>query len=265
MSTRAGAVESRSAAMGPNELERRLRPFLDAGLMTRVPTSFQIRQGELAMLPYVISSDATDETRYRRGALGHPIVRQFLILSMVGRDHLNPGCSLGARFESIATHLLATYHQGMPVFDLQLLHTHPDGLARFRAAVTEHLARATARARRRARWIGRILQDPDGYHRLFLGEEGFIARASRMDYRAPEAEGSELPPEFFSLAGFLEHCARSYPAAPSDVGWSRLPGHFLRLASRRFREGKRLGIFRRSPALPAHTAPPESRPESRPD
>jgi hypothetical protein len=246
--------------MRPQDLERRLRPFLDAGLMTRIPTTFQIRQGECAMLPYVLSSDATDEAQYTRSVFGHPIVRQFLILSMVGRDHLNPGCSLGARFESIATHLLATFHQGMPVFDLQLMHTHPNGLGRFREILTEHLARATPRAKRRARWIGRILVDPNAYHQLFLGEQGFIARAERMDYRAPEAEGSDLPPEFFSLAGFLEHCARTYPPAASDVGWSNLPRHLLGLLGRRFREGKGLGLGVRREALPA----PVSRDHARP-
>lgn len=232
------------------DLETRLRPFLDAGLMTTLPTPFQIRQGELVMFPYVISSEATDESRYTRTLFGHPLARQLIILSMVGRDHLDPGCSLGARFESIATHLLTTYHLGMPVFDLQLLHTHPRGLPRLRDVITDHLARGSDTARRRARWIGRILDDPDGYHRLFLGPDGYIARAERLDYPAPGAEGSGLPPEFFSLAGFLEHCANTYPRTVAELGWRRLPGHLARLAGRHRREGRSIGLGVTRAALP---------------
>lgn len=244
----------------PADLERRLRPFLEAGLLSDVPTPFQIRQGELEMLPYVLSSDATDESRYTRSAFGHPIVRQALILWMVGRDHLDPGCSLGARLESIATHLLATHHQGMPVFDLQLAQTHPEGLARLRALIEEHLERRTDAARRRARILERILIDPDGYHRLFLGEGGFLARAERFDYPAPADEASEFPPEFFSLTGFLSHCARAYPRTRAEVGWVRLPGHLARLSGRRFREGKGIALgARRAPRPLQGRAPPPPR------
>jgi hypothetical protein len=228
--------------MRPAEMERRLRPLLDAGMLGDVPTPFQIRQGELAMLPYVLSSDATDESRYTRTPYGHPLVRQLLMLAMVGRDHLDPGCSLSARFESICVHLLATYHQGMPVFDLQLLQTHPDGLARFRDVVEDHLAGRTRTARRRGRVIARMLVDPEGYHRLFLGPEGFVARAERFAYPTPSDEGSGFPPEFFSLTSFLDHCAKSYPRSVGEVGWGALPGHLARVASRRFREGKGLAL-----------------------
>ena len=47
----------------------------------------------------------------------------------------------------------------MPVFDVQLLHTHPDRLPRVRKVVEDQLARATPEAIARARWIGRILAD----------------------------------------------------------------------------------------------------------
>ena len=42
-------------------LAARLAPFVEAGLVPRIPTAMQVRQGELQMLPYVISSDATNE------------------------------------------------------------------------------------------------------------------------------------------------------------------------------------------------------------
>ena len=139
----------------------------------------------------------------------------------------------------------------MPVFDMQLLHTHPDRLPRVRKVVENQLARATPEAIARARWIGRILADPDAYHRLFLGRDGFIARAERFDYPTPADEGSDFPPEFFSLAAFLEHCAETYPPTPADVGWPSIPGHLLHLTGRRSREGKRiaLGMRRESPRV----------------
>jgi len=50
-----------------------------------------------------------------------------------------------------------------------------------------------------------------------------------------------IPPEFFSLVGFLDHSARQFPATPGELGWTRLPAHLVGLASRRFREGRGLG------------------------
>lgn len=224
--------------MDDERMRERLRPFLEAGLLSVLPTTFQIRQGELAMLPYVLSSDATDESRYRRAPFGHPLLRQPLILLEVGVDHLDPGCSLGARPASIITHLLMTYHQGMPVFDLQLLQTHPDGLDQLERAVVEQLEGTTARARHLRRTIAAILADPSSYHRLFLGDDGYVARARRFEYATPESEGSDFPAEFFGLVPFLEHCARTYPRRVGDVGLARLPAHLAHLATRRVRSGR---------------------------
>ena len=68
--------------MPPRDLTTRLRPFLDAGLMTHVPTPFQIRQGELVMFPYVISSEATDESRLRdKNSIEKRLIPDCLVLS----------------------------------------------------------------------------------------------------------------------------------------------------------------------------------------
>ncbi|MCA9773037.1 MAG: hypothetical protein KC466_11565, partial [Myxococcales bacterium] len=99
------------------KLERRLKVFLDAGLLKRVPTRWQTLQAELEMAPYVLSADATAEPAYRGAPLGHALVRQPFIMSQVGPDHLRVGTGLGAHHRSLATHLAFTHHQGMPVFD----------------------------------------------------------------------------------------------------------------------------------------------------
>lgn len=225
-------------------LDVRLRPFLDAGLLRAVPTAWQIRLGQIEMTPYVISTDATAEEGYRRG-FGHPLVRQPLVFSQVGLDHLRTGSALGARLESLCAHLQLTYHRGMPVFDLQAVQTHAGGLDRLAAAIEKIRAGATPAGQRRRAIARLILRDPDGYFDRFLGEGGWIARAARFDY-ATAAEGeSRFPPEFFSLVGFLDHCAARFPPRP---GWRRAPRELVSLATRRFREGRGFGWFERSGA-----------------
>ncbi|HTM21203.1 MAG TPA: hypothetical protein VL172_11860 [Kofleriaceae bacterium] len=221
------------------DLETRLRPFVTAGLLTRIPTPAQLRQAELEMTPYVISTDATLESAYRR-PFGHPLLRQPLVASQVGIDHFRTGSALGARLPSLIAHLQLTYHQGMPVFDLQAVQTHPAGLDQLRGAMIDIRAPRTALARRRRRIADLIFRDPDGYFDRFLGGDGWIARAARFDYDSAAAAASSFPPEFFSLVGLLEYSARTFPDRPPR----RAPGRLLALASRRFREGRGFGWFR---------------------
>jgi hypothetical protein len=229
--------------MDRNELGKRLSVFVEAGLLERIPTPWQVVQGEIEMTPYVISTDATAESGYRDRPIAHPLVRQLMILSHVGRDHLRTGTALGASLESLCAHLILTFHQGMPTFDLQVIQTHRDGLAHLEAAIRDTLARSTRMARRRWRIASRLFADPVGYFHRFLGDDGWIARARRFDYPAPRTEGSAFPPEFFSLVGLLRYCAVTFPAHPHDIGWARLPGHIVALAGRRFREGHGFGWF----------------------
>ena len=60
-------------------LDERLRIFRDTGLLDRVPTRWQLLQGEIEMTPYVISTDATSEDGYRDHLMSRPIMRQALI------------------------------------------------------------------------------------------------------------------------------------------------------------------------------------------
>ena len=225
--------------MAANQLDfaSRLQVFTDAGLLRRIPTPWQLRQGEWEMTPYVMSTDATTEAGYTR--LGHPLLRQPIIFREVGRDHLATGSALGVKLESLCAHLQLTYHQGMPVFDLQLVQTHPDGLVRLRAALEDMAAASTPLGRRRRRIAKAILQDPDAYIGRFFGADGWLARAERFEYAMPAEEGSAFPPEFFSLVGFLNYCADSFPE--DEPSWARRPGHLLHLAGRRFREGRGFG------------------------
>lgn len=227
-----------TASVHDAEIERRLAPFLARGLIRRVPTRWQLLQGTLEMTPYVLSSDATAEQRYAGTPFGHPILRQPLIFARVGLDHLRTGAALGAKLGSVCAHLHLTHHQGMPVFDLQVVQTHPDGLARLRARTEELLENQSARARRDNRLVALILPRAAEYYRQFLGADGWIARAERFDYPTAQDEGAALPEEFWSLTSFLEHCATTFPATSREWPWSRYPGHLARLATRRFRDSR---------------------------
>ena len=218
-------------------LEKRLAPFLDAGMLDVVPSPAQIRQGELEMALYVISADATREDLYRNAPWGHPWIRQPFILSQVGPDHFQIGAGLGSSVDAICAHLHFTFHQGMPSWDLQLLQTHPGGLDRLRERVEGLLAPATPAQRRQAWLASRIVPDATAYHRQFLGERGWIARAERLDY--PAADSTDLPPEFADLTAFLSY-VRRFPVALSWAQWAR-QGPWL--ATRRIREGRRMGWF----------------------
>jgi hypothetical protein len=231
------------APTDPASLRRRLAVFVDAGLLSTIPTPWQIRQGELEMTPYVISTDATSTLGYRGAPLGHPVLRQPLIASQVGFDHFRTGSGLAVGLQPQCRHLELTFHQGMPVFDLQILQTHEGGLDTLRASLEELLEGRTRRARWQNRLARLILANPFDYYRRFLGDDGWIARAERFDYPDPDSEGAAFPAEFYSLVGLLDYCARSFPATRREIGITRLPGHVGRLLGRRFREGKGFGWF----------------------
>ncbi|MCO4771065.1 MAG: hypothetical protein KDA24_13605 [Deltaproteobacteria bacterium] len=217
------------------DLPQRLAPFIASGLVETLPTPWQLRQGELEMAPWVISTDVTDEEAYRRTPLAHPIARQPLLLSTIGLDHFAMGSGLASSLDSVIKHLHLTWHSGFPLFDLQLVQTHEHGLEWLRASLEEARAGATRRGRRLDGIARRLYVDPDGYYDRFLAGDGWIARAEAFDYPTPESEGCAMPPEFFGLVPFVNHCAQAYPATLAEVGFARVPWHALRLLSTRFR------------------------------
>jgi hypothetical protein len=224
------------------DLNRRLGIFLEAGMLKKIPTRWQLIQGYVEMTPFAISTDVTTEEGYRV-PLGHPVLRQPMLLAEIGFDHFNTGSALASALDSVCAHLELTYHRGMPVFDLQVVQTHEGGLEYLRQSFEDLLTSATPKARRRRALAERILSNPDEYFRKFLGPTGWIEQAKKLDYPAPDAEGSALPTEYFSLVDFLNHCSEAFPAQPGDMDWRAYPRHFVFLASRRFREGRGLNWF----------------------
>ncbi len=222
------------------DLETRLRPFREAGHIPQLPTWWQIRQGAAEMTPYVISTDVTAEHNYRAWT-GHPLLRQPSLFRLIGLDHLATGSGLHSRLSSVVTHLQLTWHQGMPTFDLQLVQTHEGGLSALRDQTHAVLHGTTPAARRRRRLAQRFFVDPDAYYRRFLEPGGWIDRAQALDYPTPQQDEAAIPPEFYSLVRFVEHCALAYPRTVAEVGRLRAPAHLAWLSTRRFREEGGLG------------------------
>jgi hypothetical protein len=225
-------------------LNQRIKPFLDQGLIKKAPTWWQIRQGELQMLPYVSSTDATHEQFYKGTLLGHPIVRQPVLLARIGIDHLRLGCAFGAKVDSVIAHMHHTYHQGMPIFDLQVLQTHPEGLTRLKCRTDQLLENKSPWARWSNKLIAMIIAEPHKYVAQYAGPDGWIARAQNFEYPSAQSESVAFPQEFFSLIDFLNYCASAFPEKFSDISLRKLPAHLLHIFMRRQREGGHFGIAR---------------------
>lgn len=187
------------------------------------------------MAPYVALPDAGDEARYAGAPLGHPLFRTPVVFSEIGLDHLRVGHGLHARPESLYRHLNFVFHEGIPIFDLQLVQTVPDGLDALRAYTRAIDEGSTPKARWQRRRIDWILPDAASYRRRFLEPGGWIDRCAAFDYPT-EAETAEfLRPEFTSLVRFANYCAQTFPASAAVMTPRKIPGTFVELASRAFR------------------------------
>lgn len=212
----------------------RLQHFVQRGEITTIPTRWQVLQGELAMWAYVISPDVTAEDHYDGAVLGHPVLRQPVILSEVGWQHVNIGTGLSLSVHSLCRHLQFTQHRGMPVWDLQLLHCYPDGLTQMRSS-TEALRHPKTWMQRMTRAkLDLVVPNADRYLDQFLGSDGWIAMAERYEYRTEAAEA--MPPEYVSLTAFLSDCAERFPATSAEVPLGHWPRRLIRQFTRRWRE-----------------------------
>jgi len=161
----------------------------------------------------------------------------------VGRDHLRTGSGLENKLESLLKHLHFTIHAGMPVFDMQVIQTHPNGLDIFRRYSEALQYSEEGWARRTRRLIDLIIPDARAYREEFLEPGGWIDRAAAFDYTNPLEENPDFPPEFTSFIHFMNYCADTFPAEIGDIPLTKLPGHLLRVAARMPREGVSRGTW----------------------
>lgn len=215
------------------DLDQRLRPLRQAGLVDRIPTRWQLLLGQIEMAPYVVMPDAGDAARYRGARCGHPLLRTPIVLSQVGWEHLRVGHGLDASLRALVLHLAYVYHEGMPTFDLQLVQTHEGGLDALRRFLE---ALEAGHQQHHERLIDLVIPDARAYRRQFLEADGWIDRAARFDYPPTTTAAAFLRPEFTQLSSFLDYCRAAFPESPrAEPPW-RSARRIAALASRRLRE-----------------------------
>ncbi|MFT7582884.1 MAG: hypothetical protein ACI9MR_004569 [Myxococcota bacterium] len=218
-----------------NSLRDRFKPFIDAGLIQGIPTPWQLALGAIEMAPYVIMPDDGDKDRYSGALLGNPLLRQPIIFAYVGRDHMRIGHGLDVSPKSQRRHLNFVFHEGMPVYDLQLVQTHPDGLEELRRAMMQLEEGTLPQRAWQRRMIDLVIPDASSYRRRFVEPGGYIDRALAFDYPPLDGVAEFLRPEFTSLTTFIDYCLESFEPARDP----KRPWHTVRevadLATRRLR------------------------------
>ena len=192
-------------------LSTRLRPFLERGLIDSVPSRWQLIVGEVEMAPYVVLPDAGDELRYEGARFGHPLARTPIVLSQIGWEHFRIGHGLDASLRALTRHCGFVFHEGMPVYDLQLVQTHPNGLKHLRRAFDAIESSSSLRARKDRLMSAWVIPNASAYRQRYLEPDGFIDRAARFEYPAPV---DFLRPEFFSVANFCNYCSSEIELTP---------------------------------------------------
>lgn len=180
----------------------RLGFFVAQGMLRAIPTRWQLLAGAVVMLPFVLNETPVERATNRRTLLGQLPLRVPL-QALYCPAQLLVGTGLSASTQTVVRHLISAFHDdAMITYDLQLLQTHPGGLAALEQAAGE-----VAAGRRRGSWLLAQLVGGGGYH-AHLGELAIAARA----FRYPEACAD---PRFSSLVGFAEFCLTlpDWPAA----------------------------------------------------
>ena len=188
------------------------------------------------MAPYVALPDAGDQARYAGAPLGHWLLRTPIVFGEIGLDHFRAGHGLHAREESIFRHLNFVFHEGMPIFDLQLVQTFELGLERFRAYTFAIEEASTPKARSQQRRIDWILPNASSYRQRFLEPGGWIDQCAAFDYSGGDEVADFLRPEFTSLVRFVNYCADTFEPWPTLRSAPTLPWQFADLATRALRK-----------------------------
>lgn len=218
-----------------HDLAARLRPFTERGLVTQVPTEWQLMLGQLEMAPYVVMPDAGDVRRYDGARLGHPLLRTPIVIAQIGWEHFRVGHGLHSSMEALERHLAYVFHEGMPVYDLQLVQTHAGGLGRLRAFLEQVDAAATPEHGRHRRLIDLIIPNARAYRAAFTAPGGWIDQAAAFDFPAADATPTFLRPEFTSLVRFLEYCTQTFPPSARGEPPLQVLRTVAELATRRWR------------------------------
>lgn len=212
------------------DLSQRLAPFIARGIIRRIPTNWQNTQGSLELILYVIAPKRGDRERYAGTPLGRWWIRWLPLIFYTAGAYFRAGSGIRVKERSQRKHLRAVHHPEMPVYDLQLVQTFPNGLANLRRHFIKVRDRET-HIHRFERWfLGLIIPNWDRYCERMLG---YIARAERFDYEPPPSWWARS--EHWSLVEYMNYCAESFPASPNDERFFPMLRRLCQLFLRRIR------------------------------
>ena len=168
--------------------------FARRGYLDALPSPWQVKVGWLAMLPFILSESDRERARSRRTWLGQIPIRVPLQVLYCPRQ-LFADTGLTQTPGQLAGHLLSVYHEDAYLgYDLQVLQSHPGGLARLRREARRVIAGQTPWAPVLRRLVGW-----PAYHQRLIA----LAEAAE-DFVYPDA--LDLDPRFASLVGFAKFC-----------------------------------------------------------
>lgn len=196
-----------SAYAGGREIRRRVAVLRQRGIIDVEPTLLQIVVGGIDMLRFFISPAAADYYRER----GINYAFHQLLRFCDDPASLTDPVGLLSEPSVIIGHLLQVVHAN-PVYDLQLLCMHSDGLDQLEAELEAMLRGDHPRAGS----IGAIVEEPD-YHARLLD----FVRAFRRDpsVRPLRRSNVESKPELLALDGVfgtLDAAMRYFASLPRE-------------------------------------------------
>ena len=197
---------------------RNLHLLHRAGLITAVPTRFQVLLGWLYMVRRLLFRPETigvgqapvRPTRWARRLAWRPIRLPFLLWERAIAPLDLVGFSRSPAF--LERHLLGAFHaEDQALYDLALLAPHPGRLTRLRERVAEVVAEETPRAR----WLADLCVF-EGYHPRLLR---LVDRALAGDF-TPEVDAR---PADVTLRGFVDWCLAQPPSPGAWLAGEQAP------------------------------------------
>jgi hypothetical protein len=207
----------------PRRIEGRLRTLQQLGYIRRVPNRTQMIFGSLDMFRFFIVPCAADYYRSKSIDFGfHALLRWLDDPASM----MDPTGFMSHR-DAIIGHLLQVTHAD-PLYDLQLLSAHEDGLDQLELQIDQMIAGTHPRAES----IGAIIEDPEYHARLrdYVREYRIDPSCKRM-----RRENIEHNPAFHEVAevfGNLFTAIEYFASLPDRPGPALL--HWLR--TREFRK-----------------------------
>jgi hypothetical protein len=176
------------------DIQERIGFFVKHGYLERLPTPWQVKVGWLASLPVFLSESHRERERSRTTWMGQVPIRVPLQLLYNPRQVL-PETGLTLSPKQIIRHVMSVYHEDAFLgYDLQLLHSHPGGLALLREEATKVVEGKTLWAT----YLRQLVAWP-GYHARLVE---LAEAAERFEYPDP----LDVDPRFATLVSFAGFC-----------------------------------------------------------